>query len=142
MEMKILMMSLRALRLPLCYKKKKTKLSRIFEVEWHQVNSGVDKTFLGKGELNKNTPKGNFISRFIWENHQKHRRERWGIGETGSSNQASGHRKIFHDSLAIASISENHPIPSAVSGVGCAALPAASLPPSSPAPCNEHQRLH
>lgn len=56
----------------------KLKLSRISEAEWHQVSRGVDKTFIGNGELNKNTQKGNAISRLISENCKKCRRERRG----------------------------------------------------------------
>lgn len=56
----------------------KSKLSRISEAEWHQVNSGVDKTFIGKEKLNKNTQKDNVISELISENHKKRRRERQG----------------------------------------------------------------
>lgn len=61
----------------------KSKLSRISKAEWHQVNSGEDKTFTGKGELNKTTQKGNIISRLISQNHKKRREERrrnWGAG--------------------------------------------------------------
>jgi len=56
----------------------KSKLSRISEAERHQVNSRVYRNFIEKAKHNKNTKKGNIISGLISENHQKHRRERWG----------------------------------------------------------------
>lgn len=46
----------------------KSKLSRISEVEWHWVSGRVDKTFIGKGELSKNTQKDQCCFRInLWE---------------------------------------------------------------------------
>lgn len=80
MEIKFLMMSLRALRLPLCYQESRGWVEFL---KRNGIKSTVDKTFIGNRELNKNSQKGNVISRLIPENHKECRRE--SQGESGAA---------------------------------------------------------